>query len=136
VKRFTRRFTENPCAAAVCFGVSEFQERFSAAAANRCVAGRMGADGGVAIAQDCRRRHVDLPLAQMLTEDFLETLGRRESVANHVLVTVGNDHDRHPAGGCRPRSMFLAFPARQKIDLSGRKSSCESNDPAFKNLSV
>jgi hypothetical protein len=31
VKRFTRRFTENPCAAAVCFGVSEFQERFSAA---------------------------------------------------------------------------------------------------------
>jgi hypothetical protein len=24
-----RRFTENPCAAAVCFGVSEFQERFT-----------------------------------------------------------------------------------------------------------
>jgi hypothetical protein len=29
VKRFTRRFTENPCAVAVVAGVSEFQERFS-----------------------------------------------------------------------------------------------------------
>ena len=42
--------------------------------------------------------------------------------------------DRALAGGRARRCrcpICLAFPARAKIDLAGRKSWCESNDPAF-----